>query len=175
VFPFPLVVKPHSEGSSLGVTIVKDPAKLESIVAGTVKKFKNVFIEEFIKGKEVTVGVIGVGKDITALPILELRPKNEFYDFEAKYSDGGTEFILPAKLPKDLYKDVQNMALKAHKALGCHGVSRVDMIIPKDHTIYVHEVNTIPGMTDKSDLPAEAANAGISFDELVVRILESAL
>ncbi len=174
VFPFPLVVKPVSEGSSLGVSIIKDEEKLEKIVIDTVKKFCDVFIEEFIKGKEVTVGIIGKGEDITALPILELKPKNEFYDFEAKYSAGGTDFILPAKLPKDLYRHVQDTALAAHKALGCYGVSRVDFIVAGNHTPYVTEVNTIPGMTDRSDLPAEAENAGISFDELVVKILESA-
>lgn len=174
VFPFPLVVKPHSEGSSLGVSIVKDPEKLEKIVSDTVRKFKRVFIEEFIKGKEVTVGILGKGGDTAALPVLELKPKNEFYDYEAKYSAGGTDFIIPAKLPKDLYRIVQETALAAHKALGCYGVSRVDIIVSGDHTPFVHEVNTIPGMTDRSDLPAEAENAGIAFDELVLKILESA-
>ena len=174
VFPFPVVVKPVSEGSSLGVSIVKDEDKLEKTVIDTVKKFRDVFIEEFIKGKEVTVGIIGRGEGLTALPVLELKPKNEFYDFEAKYSAGGTDFILPAKLPKDLYKSVQETALAAHRALGCYGVSRVDIIVAGNHTPYVTEVNTIPGMTDRSDLPAEAECAGISFDELVVKVLESA-
>jgi D-alanine-D-alanine ligase len=174
IFPFPLVVKPTSEGSSLGVSIVKDEDKLEKVVSETVEKFKDVFIEEYIKGKEVTVGILGVGDDLTALPILELKPKAEFYDYKAKYTAGGTDFILPAKLPKELYKYVQETALRAHKALGCHGVSRVDIIVSGDHTPYVTEVNTIPGMTSASDLPAEAQYAGISFDELVVKILESA-
>lgn len=174
VFPFPVVVKPVSEGSSLGVSIVKDESKLEKIVTETVEKFKDVFIEEYISGKEVTVGILGKGPELMALPVLELRPKAEFYDYKAKYSEGGTDFILPAKLPKDLYRTVQESAVASHKALGCYGVSRVDIIVGKDHVPYVHEVNTIPGMTDKSDLPAEAQAAGISFDELVVKILESA-
>jgi D-alanine-D-alanine ligase len=174
IFPFPLVVKPVSEGSSLGVSIVKDESKLEKILSDTVKKFRDVFIEEFIKGKEVTVGVLGKGEDVFALPILELRPKADFYDFKSKYTAGGTEFILPARLPKDLYKQVQETAVRAHKALGCYGVSRVDIIVGGRHTPFVHEVNTIPGMTDASDLPAEAKCAGISFDELVLKILESA-
>jgi len=174
IFPFPVVVKPVSEGSSLGVSIVKEEDGLENIVRETVEKFKDVFIEEYIKGKEVTVGILGMGSDTGALPVLELRPKSEFYDYKAKYSAGGTDFILPAKLHKDLYRLVQSTALEAHKALGCYGVSRVDMIVSGDHTPYVHEVNTIPGMTDRSDLPAEAENAGISFDELVVKILASA-
>jgi D-alanine-D-alanine ligase len=174
IFPFPLVVKPTSEGSSLGVSIVKDEDKLEKVLSETVEKFKDVFIEEYIKGKEVTVGILGRGEDLTALPILELKPKAEFYDYKAKYTAGGTDFILPAKLPRELYKYTQETALRAHKALGCHGVSRVDIIVSGDHTPYVHEVNTIPGMTEASDLPAEAQYAGISFDELVVKILESA-
>jgi D-alanine-D-alanine ligase len=174
IFPFPLVVKPTSEGSSLGVTIVKEEDDLEKVLADTVKKFKDVFIEEYIKGREVTVGILGTGGNLTALPILELKPKSEFYDYKAKYTEGGTDFILPAKLPKDLDKHTQETALRAHRSLGCHGVSRVDIIIKGNHTPYVHEVNTIPGMTDSSDLPAEAQCAGISFDELVVKILESA-
>jgi len=174
IFPFPLVVKPISEGSSLGVSIVREEEKLEKVLSETVEKFKDVFIEEYIKGKEVTVGILGTGDDLTALPILELKPKAEFYDYKAKYTAGGTDFILPAKLPKDLYKHTQEIALRAHRALFCYGVSRVDIIIGRDHTPYVHEVNTIPGMTDRSDLPAEAQCAGISFDELVLKILESA-
>lgn len=174
IFPFPVVVKPVSEGSSLGVSIVKEEEKLEKIVAETAAKFKDIFIEEYIKGKEVTVGIIGRNNDLTALPVLELRPKAEFYDYHAKYSEGGTDFVLPAKLPKDLYKQTQEVALSAHRALGCYGVSRADIIIGSDRTPYVHEVNSIPGMTERSDLPAEAECAGISFDELVVKILESA-
>ena len=174
-FSFPLVLKPVSEGSSLGVYLVKQRSELEPLLKETVAKYKDMFVEEYVKGREVTVGIIGTGKDVQALPILELVPKKEFYDFEAKYTEGLTEFILPARLPKPLYEKTREIALSAHRALGCHGVSRVDIIIGPDHVPYVHEVNTIPGMTDRSDLPAQAAHAGISFDELVVKILESAL
>lgn len=174
-FPVPLIVKPVSEGSSLGVTLVKNQKKIKSVIAGTVKKFGEVLVEDFIKGTEVTVGVLGGPKDLQALPILELIPKNEFYDYAAKYTEGMTKFILPARLPEALYKYVQKVAISAHKALGCHGVSRVDFIVSKDNIPYVNEINTIPGMTDRSDLPAEAAAAGISFDQLVLKILESAL
>lgn len=174
VFPFPLVLKPTSEGSSLGVVLIKAGDDLASILQKSVAEFKDVFIEEYVKGREVTVGIIGKGKNLKALPILELVPKKEFYDFEAKYTSGLTEFILPARLSEPLTHKVQETALRAHKALGCYGVSRVDMIVGPDHVPYVHDVNTIPGMTEHSDLPAEAAQAGISFDELVVRILESA-
>jgi D-alanine-D-alanine ligase len=175
IFPFPLVIKPVSEGSSLGVSILKKEDDLEKALEKTVTEYKDVFIEEYIKGKEVTVGIIGHDEELQALPILELVPRNDFYDYEAKYTAGMTEFILPARLPKALYKKTQEIALAAHLALGCYGVSRVDIIVSSDdHIPYVHEVNSIPGMTDRSDLPAEAACAGISFDQLVVKILESA-
>jgi D-alanine-D-alanine ligase len=174
VFPFPLVIKPVSEGSSLGVSIVKEEDDLEKVLEKTVSDYKDVFIEEYVKGKEVTVGVIGRDEDLQALPILELVPRREFYDYEAKYTRGMTDFVLPARLPKALYGKTQETALLAHRALGCYGFSRVDIIVSEDHIPYVHEVNSIPGMTELSDLPAEAAHAGISFDELVVKILESA-
>jgi D-alanine-D-alanine ligase len=173
-FPFPLVLKPISEGSSLGVSILKNAAELKSALAESLPKYKEMFIEEYILGKEITIGIIGTGTKTEALPILELVPKNEFYDYHAKYSAGQTDFIIPARLPKPLYQKAQAIALDAHRALGCYGLSRVDMIVGRDHLPYVTEVNSIPGMTDLSDLPAEAAYAGLSYDELVVRILASA-
>ena len=174
IFPFPLVLKPTSEGSSLGVQLIKEESELEAKLEKAAADFKEIFVEEYIKGREVTVGILGHTANLQALPILELVPKKEFYDFEAKYTEGLTEFVLPARLSPPLYEKTQQIALQAHRALGCHGVSRVDIIVSRDHIPYVHEVNTIPGMTERSDLPAEAAHAGISFDELVVRILESA-
>ena len=174
LFPLPLVLKPTSEGSSLGVHLIKKAEELDTILTKVANEYKEIFVEEYIKGKEVTVGIIGKGEGLQALPILELVPKKEFYDYEAKYTEGMTEFILPARLSKPLYQKTQAVALAAHKALGCYGVSRVDIIVGKDHVPYVHEVNSIPGMTERSDLPAEAAAAGISFDQLVVNILESA-
>src|SRR3989339_2255148 len=123
IFPFPLVIKPVSEGSSFGVTILKNCEELEEVLKKSLQEYKELFIEEFIKGKEITVGIIGTGKNIQSLPILELVPKNEFYDFEAKYTSGLTEFIVPARLPEPLYKQAQSIALAAHKALDCHGVS----------------------------------------------------
>ena len=173
-FPFPLVVKPVSEGSSLGVSIIKREDDLPRTLEKTVKEYQDVMVEEFVKGREVTVGVIGTGEDLQALPVLELVPRKDFYDFEAKYTAGMTEFILPARLNQPLYAKTQETALRAHLALGCYGVSRVDLIVSADHIPYVTEVNSIPGMTEQSDLPAEAAHAGLSFDELVVKILASA-
>jgi D-alanine-D-alanine ligase len=181
-FPSPFVLKPTSEGSSLGVVLIKKEHDFEAVLEKSVAEFRDVFVEEYVQGREVTVGVLGTGKGhrpeakgrgLEALPVLELVSRNEFYDYDAKYTEGMTDFILPARLTKALTKKVQETALAAHRALGCYGVSRVDMIV-KDDVPYVHEVNTIPGMTERSDLPAEAAHCGISFDRLVVRILESA-
>ncbi|MBU0630847.1 MAG: D-alanine--D-alanine ligase [Candidatus Margulisbacteria bacterium] len=174
IFPFPLVIKPISEGSSFGVAILKNGEGLEGVLVKSIKEYKELFVEEFIKGKEITVGIIGTGENVQALPILELVPKKEFYDFEAKYTTGLTEFIIPARLPDPLYRQAQEIALAAHKVLGCYGVSRVDMIVSHDQIPYVTEVNSLPGMTEHSDLPAEAKSAGISFDQLVEKILESA-
>jgi len=174
VFPFPMVLKPTCEGSSLGVKLLRPEDDLNGVLRSSVNEFKDVFIEEYVKGREVTVGILGTNSDLQALPILELVPKNEFYDYHAKYTSGMTDFVLPARLSKPLYRKTQEIALAAHRVLGCYGVSRVDIIVGADHVPYVHDVNTIPGMTDRSDLPAEAAHAGISFDELVVKILESA-
>ena len=136
--------------------------------------FPDVFVEKFIDGKEVTVGIIGTGDKAKALPILELIAHNEFYDFDAKYTPGKTTFICPAKLSDELTAKVQDIALKAHQATGCHGLSRVDFIIDKNNDLFITEINAIPGMTDQSDLPAEAKAAGIDFNELVKMILESA-
>ena len=174
VFPFPLVLKPVSEGSSLGVSLIKNKAELGPILEKSVAEFKDVFVEEYVKGREVTVGILGKDRETVALPILELVPKKEFYDFQAKYTEGMTEFVLPARLSAPMTAKTQATALAAHKILGCYGCSRVDIIIGPDSIPYVHDVNTIPGMTERSDLPAEAKHAGISFDQLVVRILESA-
>jgi D-alanine-D-alanine ligase len=172
---FPVVVKPHDEGSSLGVTLVKTPADLARVISETHKKHRDVFAEEFISGPEVTVGIIGCGPNVRALPILELLPKNEFYDFEAKYTPGMTDFVLPARLPEEIYKKTQQIALQAHQALGCRGVSRVDMLVKDGIEPFVTEINSSPGMTDQSDLPAEAREAGMTFDALVLEILLSAV
>jgi D-alanine-D-alanine ligase len=172
-FPLPLVVKPVSEGSSLGVSIVESEDQLEKVLSDTQKDFGEIFVEEFIKGQEVTVGILGTDKP-RALPVLELVPKKRFYDYEAKYTKGLTEFILPARLSAPLTEKVQALAIAAHQSLSCRGVSRVDMIVDSNHIPFVHEINTSPGMTDQSDLPAQARAAGISFDDLVVEILLSA-
>jgi len=171
----PLVVKPVSEGSSIGVSIVKSKDDLELVVRDTLDKFDNIFIEKYIEGREITVGVLEIDGRLTALPILELVPKKEFYDYTAKYTSGMTDFIIPARMKEEKYKLAQELALQAHKALGCVGFSRVDLVTDKDDNPYVLEVNTIPGMTDLSDLPAMAKAYGIEYEDLVEIMLYSAL
>jgi D-alanine-D-alanine ligase len=170
----PLVVKPVAEGSSLGVSIAKNAAELKKALTAAVRKYGDALVERFISGMNVTTGIVGCGPATRALPILELVPKNEFYDYQAKYTQGMTEFIIPARLPGSIYKRVQETSLQAHDLLGCRGWSRVDAIVDRSGTPYILEVNTIPGMTDLSDLPAEAKCGGISYDELVLEILDSA-
>ena len=114
-------------------------------------------------------------ENLRALPVLELVPKREFYDYEAKYTEGMTEFILPARLSDHLTRRVQEIAVKTHRAIGCWGASRVDILVDTDGSPYVMELNTLPGLTELSDLPAQAEAAGISYDELIFEILISAV
>ena len=171
---FPVVVKPTSEGSSIGVFIVNDENELEKIFDKLSKEYKSCFVEKYIRGKEVTVGVLGTAEEDIALPILELVSKNEFYDFEAKYTKGLTEFILPANLDEDTTKSIQELALLMHKTIGCKGATRSDFIIDENNDAFFLEINTSPGMTDTSDVPAEAKCKGIEIEELVLKIALSA-
>jgi D-alanine-D-alanine ligase len=169
-FSFPVVVKPSQEGSSVGVSIVKDQSGLAAAMDEAFKYDREILIEQFIKGAEVQVGIL----DDKALGAIEIVPKKEFYDFEAKYTDGMAEHILPARLPADLYEKVLRLGENAHRALGCSGYSRVDFLVTADGGCYILEVNTLPGMTDLSLLPEIARGAGIGFGELVDRIISAA-
>ncbi len=170
---FPVFTKPVCEGSSFGMTKVDTPDELEKAYQEAIKYNDDVLIEEFIEGVSATVGVLE-GKDgLFATEILEIRPKNEWYDYEAKYTKGMTDFILPAEISEDMTKRVKDIAVKAFKTAGCAGVSRVDFLITED-TPYVLEINTSPGMTETSDLPAQSAAMGISYDNLVQIILNGA-
>ncbi|HEY9790156.1 MAG TPA: D-alanine--D-alanine ligase [Candidatus Obscuribacterales bacterium] len=177
----PVMVKPLAEGSSVGVSKVDDLSALVATVEETITKFGGAIVEKYIKGQEITVGVLEEsgpnknGKGIWALPILELRPKSKagFYDFEAKYTKGMTDFILPAEISASATEAAHAVAIRTFKAMQCSGYARVDMIVDASEQPHVLEVNTLPGMTDTSDLPAMAEVAGISYDQLVERILFS--
>lgn len=171
---FPVFTKPVSEGSSFGMAKVNTREELLDAYAQAIKYNDDVLIEEFIDGAFVTVGVLEEDGKNFATEILEIRPKNEWYDYEAKYTPGMSEFILPAELDGNLTKKVKEIAVKSHQTAGCRGVSRVDFMIGKDGVPYVIEINTSPGMTDTSDLPAQSKVMGISYDHLVQIILNGA-
>lgn len=170
---YPVMVKPATEGSSIGMTKVENPETLYEAVVKAFECASSVMIEEFLVGASITIGVLDMDGTTIATPILELRPKTEWYDYEAKYTKGMTEFILPAELSDEVTKLSQNYAIKAHKSVMASGMSRVDFLVVGD-VPYLLEINTIPGMTDTSDLPAQSAEIGISYDDLVQIILNSA-
>lgn len=170
---YPLITKPVCEGSSFGMTKVNKKEELAKAYAEASKYNNDVLIEEYLVGIGTTVGVLERDGKPFATEILELRPKNEWYDYEAKYTKGMTEFILPAEISPELTKKVKEIAVKAYETVGCSGVSRVDFQIVDD-VPYVLEINTSPGMTETSDLPAQSAVMGIDYDNLVLLILKSA-
>ena len=170
---YPMMIKPVSEGSSFGMSKVETETELINAVKDAQKYNPDVLIEEYLVGICATVGVLEDGYKTFTTEILELRPKNEWYDYEAKYTKGMTEFILPAELSAEMTKTVKDFAITAHRTANCSGVSRVDFHIVGDIP-YVLEINTSPGMTDTSDLPAQAACIGLDYDNLVLLILNSA-
>jgi len=164
----PLVLKPRYEGSSIGVKILKREEEVIEEVASARKEFCSVFLEKFLKGRIATCGILAD----KPLPVLELIPKREeFYDYFAKYTEGETLFVCPAEIPDELTKRIQEFALRAHKAIGCRCYSRLDLIIYEGEPYFL-EINTLPGLTELSDLPKEAETAGISYDELIRTILK---
>lgn len=168
----PVVAKPIEAGSSVGMTIVRDES---AIVPAAEKAFEHgdtALIEAYIKGIELTAGVIG-NKDLEAFPLIEIIPNadHEFFDYEAKYTPGVSKEICPARINEILTEKAQTYAIMAHRALFCEGYSRTDMILAENE-IYLLETNTIPGMTATSLLPQAAAAAGISFTELLDRLIE---
>lgn len=170
---FPVFTKPVCEGSSFGMTKVNSREELQAAYDEAVKYNDDVLIEEFVEGISATVGVLQGEDGLFATEILEIRPKNDWYDYEAKYTKGMTEFILPAEISDEMTERVKDIAVKSFKAAGCAGVSRVDFLITED-TPYVLEINTSPGMTETSDLPAQSAVMGINYDNLVQIILNGA-
>lgn len=170
---YPMMVKPVSEGSSLGMAKVSNADELVKAVFEASKYKQDIMIEEYLEGVSTTVGILEKDNKLVATEILEFRTHTEWYDYEAKYTKGMTEFIIPAELSDEMTQKVKDISIQTFKVCGCSGVSRVDFLITED-TPYILEVNTSPGMTDTSDLPAQAAAMGISYDELVEIILQSA-
>jgi D-alanine-D-alanine ligase len=168
---YPLVVKPSREGSSVGVNIVRKEADLTKALAAALEFDGPAVLEEYVVGREVQIGILGD----RVLGGVEVRPKVEFYSYEAKYTAGLTEYVLPPDLEPELYQEAQAVGLRAHRALGCSGATRVDLLVTEEGAIYALEVNTIPGMTETSLLPKIAARAGLEFPALIEEIINDAL
>ena len=165
-----LVVKPSNGGSSIGLNIANNEAELIASIKDAFKYDDKVIIEEYIPGREITVGIV----EDRAMPIVEIVPKSKFFDFTAKYEKGLTEYIVPAGIEEKLSLLCQDVGLRAHKALAARSFSRVDIILHEVRGPVVLELNTIPGLTETSLLPKAARAAGIEFEELCLKILESA-
>ena len=169
----PIVVKAPRQGSTVGIYIVKKAAELESAIADAAKYDRELLIEKFVPGRELTIGILGD----QVLPILEIIPKGGFYDFTNKYpflnpqAGGGAQHVCPAKIDPDKTKEIQDLALSAYRAQGLQVYSRVDVILSETGQPFVLEINTIPGMTEASLLPEAAAAAGISYVDLCARII----
>ncbi len=168
---YPVVVKPVCEGSTLGVTIVREDKDLAKAAEVALAYGEGALLETYVPGRELTVSVLGDN----ALPIVEIRPAREFYDFAAKYKDGGTKYATDIDLPRHVLEEVSDTALASHRTLGCRDVSRVDMRLTTKMKFFVLEVNTIPGMTRTSLLPKAAEAAGIGYGEFVNKILSMAI
>lgn len=166
-FPLPVVVKPAREGSTIGVSIVRKEDELIPALREAAAYDEEILVEEFIKGKEITVGILGE----LPLPVIEIVPKSGFYDYHSKYTKGETQYIIPARIPREKYLYAQEIGLRAFNALGCCSCARVDLMTDGEGNPFVIDVNTMPGMMETSLLPQAAAYAGIAFEELVERIL----
>lgn len=166
----PLVVKPASQGSSVGLSIIDRQDQFSAALDLAFQYEDKVLIEEYIPGRELTVGIL----DEEALPLIEIVPKNRFFDFQAKYQSGMSEYIVPARVAPQIAKLAQAKALLAHQILGCRDFSRVDIILRQDNTPFILEVNTIPGFTETSLLPKAALASGIDFTGLCVKLIELA-
>lgn len=169
------VVKPGTEGSALGVFIVEGEREIADAIAQAFAIDTEVLIERYVQGTELTVAVVDDCGETKALPVIEIVPKSKFYDFESKYAPGGSEHICPARLSDETTHRAQDLAIRAHKALGCSGVSRTDIILDQEGECWVLETNTLPGMTSTSLLPDAARAAGISFPELCTLLIRDAL
>ena len=170
---YPAVVKPNRQGSTIGLSIARSASELPAAVDLALKYDSEVLIEEFIEGTEITAAVIG-NDEPQVLPLIEIVPEGGFYDYYAKYTPGATDEIVPARIPEKVCRRAEEIGLACHRALGCRGMSRTDMMVRGDE-VYVLEVNTIPGMTPTSLLPRAAQAAGIEFPELLDRLIGYAL
>jgi D-alanine-D-alanine ligase len=170
-FGYPCVIKPNDQGSTVGLSIVNSPEDIEPAIELALKYSDYIMIEDYIEGRELTVGIL----EDTALPVIEIIPKGGIYDYYHKYTKGATEYIVPADIPDSWRESLQEQALTAFRSIGCKDFARVDFRVTDKGEIYCLEINTIPGMTGTSLVPKAAKAVGIQFHELVDRIVRSAL
>ena len=177
---YPAVLKPADQGSAVGVFIVKNEKELVVAIDKTIKKFPWLMVQKFIKGKEATCGIIEKDGQILPLPPTHIiANKGEFYDYKSKYSKGGSTHICPADFAPEINEEIQNLAVQAHRALGCRGMSRTDIFVADEkdehghEKLYIIETNTIPGMTSTSLFPEAAGKIGIGFGEMLDLIIEA--
>ena len=175
-FGYPVVVKPNSEGSTIGLTIAQNEDELISGIEEAFRFDQTVILEEFISGTEVTVAVMGSKGNVKSLPVVEIVPKNAYYDYESKYAEGGSEHIVPARISPTYTELIQHQSVVAHELLGCETYSRVDYIVPKDGSEPVFlEVNTLPGMTPTSLFPDAAREIGYSYEKMIENLIQLGL
>ena len=168
---FPIVVKPSADGSTIGLSFVRNQAEFAEAVKLADKYDGNIMVENYIEGRELTVTIIGQ----QVYPIVEIIPKHKFYDYECKYGKGMSDYICPAKLPNSLTDKIQNIALDIFNLIQCSGYARADFILDKNNNPWFLEINTLPGMTATSLVPKSAMVAGISFNELIQMIINKSL
>ncbi|HEY2216672.1 MAG TPA: D-alanine--D-alanine ligase [Solirubrobacteraceae bacterium] len=173
---FPLVVKPASQGSALGVKFARSSEELPAALVGALSYGSKVLIERYVRGRDLAVSVLDGPEGPLPLPVVEAVPREEdFYDYESRYEIGMTTFVCPAELGDETTAQAQELALTVYRLLGCHGVARVDLMLDEQSgELWVLETNVVPGMTETSLLPQAADAAGVGFDELIARLLQSA-
>jgi D-alanine-D-alanine ligase len=167
----PCFVKPNDSGSSFGVTKVKSKEELDPAIRKAFEESNEVLIEAFMKGREVACGVVKTANKAVILPVTEIITKNEFFDYEAKYTPGMSEEVTPANLPEKISNDIQNLSSKVYDLLGCKGIVRVDFILIGEKPFFL-EINTVPGMTEESLIPQQAKAAGISLLDIYSMVIE---
>ena len=170
-FGYPCVVKPNDQGSTVGLTICKDDASVEEAVKKALEFSSKALIEEYIPGRELTIAII----DQNPLQVLEIKPKSGLYDYESKYTHGKTDYIVPAEIPPELSDRLRYSALAAFNSTGCESYGRVDFRLTDDNKFYCLEINTLPGMTSTSLVPKMAKAAGMTFEELIDKIVKNSL
>jgi D-alanine-D-alanine ligase len=170
---FPVVIKPNDNGSSFGIYIINNQAEFDKYYPEVLKISNDIIIEKYIQGREFTSSILGNDQP-EALPIIEIIPKNKFFDYESKYSDGGAQEICPAEINDELAEKMKQIGLKAHQTLRCRGLSRTDFILGEDSEIYTLEINTIPGQTTASLVPKAAKAAGYTYPQFLDKLIEFA-